>query len=284
MKKLLYLFLCATTFTVSCTFFDSEDNIPAYLSIQSLQTQVNQDEGFNSNALKDVWVYADNELLGVFPVPVEVPIIVNNEITEITLFAGIRNNGISGNPVAYAFLNRLDYSLNLVGGQTEVLNPVFTYRDNAIFEYVEDFEGAHALGHDLDTISSNGLVTTSEEAFGGSKSGKLYVDEEKPELQFGSTFVYSAQNLNNQSVYIELDYKNDALFFVGIVAIVQGQELLQYKVAIPARDDWNKIYVDITDELSVTGVDDYRIAFGLGLEDGDSEGTVYIDNVKLVHF
>ncbi len=282
--KYIAVFVFLTIWMSSCEFFESSDIEPAYIRVEQVDQTVLPGQGANSHDIRDVWAYSNNELLGIFTPPVDIPVIVDQAETEILLFAGIRNNGITLNPVAYAMLQRYEETLALNPSDTVVVNPVFEYRDDILFEYVEDFEGIHGLGDELDTIETNGLEVTSEEAFEGTKSGKLYVDVSSPTNQVASTFDYSTSILDGRSVYIELDYKNDALLFVGIVALVQGQTVKNYKLALQPKDDWNKIYVDITDEVNIAGVSDYKLAFGIELPNGETEATAYLDNVKLVHF
>ncbi len=284
MKNYSYIFsLGLILFCGSCGFYDQAEVPAAFLKIDSIEQVTTSGQGFNSHKLTDVWVYADTELLGVFTPPIDVPVIPKSDSTEIILFPGIRNNGVSTNPIIYPFMDRYENKLPLKSGETITIDPIFNYRSSAVFEMIEGFEGNHGFTFDADTISSTSLLVSEEEFLEGSRSGHFSIDEANRTVQVATGLEFSTEGLDGREVYLELDYKNDTPLFVGVIARSQLQELKEWKVILPPRDNWNKIYVDFTNELAFSNIEFYRIVFGVTLGSA-TEGDAYIDNVKLIHF
>jgi hypothetical protein len=87
-------------------------------------------------------------------------------------------------------------------------------------------------------------------------------------------------------VYLELDYKNNHPFVMGIyvnnpTSVVQKQ-LFQFNES----ENWNKIYINLTEYISgENSAIDFKLFFGalkVG-EDTTKDVKIFIDNIKLVH-
>jgi len=93
-----------------------------------------------------------------------------------------------------------------------------------------------------------------------------------------------------KQAFIEINYKTDVQLEFGLVGIDGiGQEFASFNFIILPKNQWNKIYLDITEELRVSDFDTYRVGFRaqLPVENGNftlDQGTIYLDNIKLVHF
>ena len=73
-------------------------------------------------------------------------------------------------------------------------------------------------------------------------------------------------------------------FEIGIAGIINGQrENTIYVVGVNPREEWNKIYIDLTDSAIQLDADFYQITLRALLPSGESAADIFIDNVKLLH-
>ena len=57
------------------------------------------------------------------------------------------------------------------------------------------------------------------------------------------------------------------------------------KLGLRPKSDWNKVYIDLAPEISVSQLEQYRVFFSVQYSGSGGEvQKVYIDNVKLIHF
>jgi len=91
-----------------------------------------------------------------------------------------------------------------------------------------------------------------------------------------------------------MDYRTNVEFEVGLVGIstdpLNPFEAVSYKVILCPLRDWNKIYINFQEDLEISQLDAYRLAFRASTEDtgcGNSSATnpeVLLDNIKLIRF
>ncbi len=93
----------------SCYKFDGDQTIPAYLKIDTVLLKTYYPEqGSNSNAIKDVWVYVNDQQIGAFELPAMFPVLaMGNQKLEIR--PGIKVNGISSTRAPYPFYKPIIY-------------------------------------------------------------------------------------------------------------------------------------------------------------------------------
>ena len=266
MNKFYYLFILAF-FLGGCSLTDNDKPIPSYLIVNETNVFTTVDQGDPTHKISDIWVYADNQLLGVFEIPVRIPVIVNGETTEFNIFPGIRNNGENSRSFIYRLMNSEEFTIPLAPGEEVERDLTFTYTENAIFDFVEGFEGAgHIFTLDLDENTETVIEATDEEAKTGSKSGKISLTAENPEIAVATVFNYDrSQNAGSDS-YLELDYKCDIPFFIGVIYVQEGQQVTQPLIVVNPREDWNKLYVDFTEILTSPVLESYRVFFTTDLE------------------
>ncbi len=265
-------------FLFSCNLINPAEPIPAYLQIDSVGLQVRSGQGSASQKIKEVWVYIGDEDKGVFEVPKRIPI-MGEGIKKFTVSAGILDNGAAESHAIYPFYYPDTFSLNLVPKQIYNIHPVFEYRPSTRFCFIEDFE----LGRVFVKLSgdTNMIVTkNTSEVFEGTGSGKIFVDTTHGEYEGVTQFTY---NLSNQEpAYIEINYKGDIPFEVGINK-PSGDNTL-YNWIINPKSEWNKLYLNLTDAIKFFGSGEYRIMIYAVLPRDKNEGTIYLDNIKLVTF
>lgn len=284
MSKYIYLFLIGVVFS-NCTLTDSDQPIPAYLEITDVNISTNQNQGAATHNLRDVWVYADNQLIGVFETPCKIPIISNTETTEFLIFPGFRNNGEMSRSFTYNLMDQIRFTETLMPGDVVTKSLTFKYKDEAIFDFVEGFEsGAHIFTRDLDEDEVTRIKSTTEDKRSGAQSGKFIVTKDNPILSVGCIFDYNRVDNAGLDTYLEMDYKNDIPFAVGVLYEQEGAKVSQPLIILNPSDDWNKIYVDFTSILSSPAISTYSVYFTTDLESlSEDESTIFFDNLKLVH-
>lgn len=278
-------FYLALLFIYSCSYLDNEDIIPAYLVIDEVSLTTEQGEGAATHNIRDVWVYADGELLGVFNLPTRIPVITSGTEMQINIFAGIRNNGAVGQPFIYQLYERSTSYLDLKPGDEINLIPEFKYSENVKFDFVEGFEAGNIFSDVIENSGDASLSVTSDMSRSGINAGYFSLDEDNSKLYLGTEEQFSRSNNAGSDTYLELDYKNTIPLIIGMRLTSNGIEKSFLKIILDPKEDWNKIYIDFTEDITDPTIDTYQLFLGSDLKElSDNEGEIYIDNVKMVHF
>jgi len=220
---------------------------PAYLYIPSFTFQANATQGTSSEGITEVWVYSNDQSLGVFDLPAQVPILDQGS-TEIRIFAGIKSNGISNSRIRYPFYAPFDTSLTISAFQIDTIIPEFSYY-NQVVTSEKGFESGNFLSQ---TGANNGTFSTTNndlQVFEGTRSGWGHLDA-------GASLLYfkDDDNLNYTSgnnVFLEMNYSSNNTFSVGFITTTGGITAKNMALIInpTASGDglfpvWKKIYID----------------------------------------
>ena len=268
----------------SCEIINPEEEIPSYIHIDSFQLQINDSikEGSSSHKITDAWVFIDDELLGTFELPVTLPVL-NEGKHILKIRAGIKVNGIADTRDKYPFYDFFTENINLIRGATIEVNPVVEYFNTTVFEWIEDFNG---VGISLEPKSNSDTtiknINASSLVFEGNGSGEIIMDSN---MDFAEVFTSSDYQLpkNKTPVYLELNYKNNFVFTIGIYANNPTQSIQNNIIWINPSSEWNKIYIDLTQHVSQEiNALDFKIFFGV-LNSNNESPEIYLDNIKLLH-
>jgi hypothetical protein len=289
--KVLILTIAISIGMSSCAVFDPEDIQPAYLKLGEIKVyEPGTSDVFTTHDVRDIWVYLDGTALGVFPYPAHVPVIPDNpnENSLIQMLAGIRDNGIASYLTLYPFLEFFELDQKIIPGDVYQVNPVYKYRSNTILRFNEGFEhSAHLFSLDLDNNQETKIISTNSNRKTGSYSGHLYVTETNPVLEAANNTALLNLPVDASSVYLELDYLADHDFNFGIIGYDEttgSQGIKSYYLGLKKNISWQKIYINVTEELAASKFDAYRFFFSLQLKQDSEAGNVYLDNIKLLHF
>ena len=252
--------------------------VPIYLEIDTVMVSSTLDQGSASHKITDVWVTANGENRGVYPLPAKIPILASGDVRFI-VSAGIRDNGISSTRAEYPFYNVDEFTINgAESGKTYKRNNVFTYLNGTKFAFKERFEGGNSFDN-MTRITAN----VDANVFEGASSGKLSLGPNDTVVVAYNTAGFPITGAGRE-VYIEMDYKCDAFFEVGLITNKGGVLGNYYKMTISPRTEWNKIYINISNEAGTILADEYRLYFKIAkLADGTT-ATTYFDNIKVVQF
>lgn len=269
----------------SCEKFSGDQEIPAYLSIDSIYLTTNfSSQGTNSQNITDAWIYVDDVLIGAFQMPARVPVLYKG-IHTVTVLPGIKRDGIASTRISYQYYQPITAKIRLTPDSTTKLNVLKTvYQSAASFVWLENFEGV-AITLDTTKRSSayiqrtpaSSPLTFKDE---GSHSGMVVLDSAH---SFFEAQTHNEYQIPYAPVYLEMNFNINTILTVGVV--VYGSTSL-YQVPIinlnPTDNAWKKIYIDLSTSLNSYSGLTYRVYLGTFKEEGVEQNLLLFDNFKIL--
>ncbi|MEZ4912211.1 MAG: hypothetical protein R2774_15290 [Saprospiraceae bacterium] len=267
-------------FQMSCGLNDNEAPIPGYLNFTSIGVAPYGGSNVETNSITDLYVFLDGQIQGVFPLPAKVPIPNPEKSQELTILAGIKNNGVAANPVFYPFYKSFVKTIQMEPLEVIDMPILFEYADKAKIKYYENFESINSI-FTLNVGGTNGTIQKDNtDATVGVSCGKVTLGSGMTTLQLATSTGVRKTDVAGGASYVEFDYKGDGVISVGILKRSGANQLEQYKVFVPCKNEWNKIYIDFADLISPKDFDDYRILLGFSRKDNNNIANIQIDNLK----
>ena len=252
-----------------------DEGIPSYIHVSHITLSTNpQTEGSSSARIVDAWVYDEGQEQGVYQLPATFPILAEG-MTRINVYAGILKNGVSSTRSIYPFYTPDTFLIELAPTRIDTIYPGVRYVANAIFDFVEDFEGGNTF--------SNLVRISDDNVFEGGFSAKMLFPDDSTIVVSKTNRSYNIPSLS-AAVYLEMNYKCNHMFQVGITGISGAETLSVVKLNLNPRDDWNKIYIDFTPEVNGIRAGNYEIFFRIIPASPGHAIDLYLDNIKLIHF
>ena len=267
-KIFIFLFIF-----ISC---EKDDKIPSYLKVNNVNLNYNQNFGSITENITDVWVYIEDNLQGVYEIPVEFPVLEEG-IKNIRLKAGIKANGIASTRIQYPFYSSFLDTINLVKDETIEIFPTFSYND-AFDAIIEDFENS---GTTVDsTISSEIDFTIVNE----DENKYAFAEIVSPLINFEIATQDLTLPQQGAPVYLELDYKSSTEFLVGMYINFPQDVVKSELVWVTSKQDWNKIYINLTQTVSESiGAQSFKVFFNMRRNDPSSNEEISLDNIKVLY-
>jgi hypothetical protein len=289
------------------TACNNTDLTPAYLEITEEQlvdlidvTHYNQTHEANydvhelaairSSLFRNVWVTVNNDNRGIYKLPCKIPILKEDSCT-VSIMPGIWLNGSSSSVPAYPYISSYKKNVFLMKGETTVFDASkisFSYVNNVTFPVLETFEAGTIFGKLESDTGATFQITTVD----GDKVGLIALDYENTFFDV----VSSGLRLPGygQYVFLEIDYKCDADFSVGLLLKnANGYQSHDALVNVAATDTWKKIYINLTQSISrnYVGSDGYATDVQIylsGFTNYDDNGNpaptnFYMDNIKVLY-
>jgi hypothetical protein len=263
---------------------------PAWIEISAWTLVENPDliniEGELSQNFSDAWVYVNDKIMGVFELPVKIPVLQSG-VCNIKLYPAVRNNGISSTKKIYPFVKKFEVTAELIKNATLKIDPVTMYESNAQF-WIEDFEDA-AVKLQTDQYSADTMIVGMDpNIMKWNRYGISTLNATD------STWIaYTSQELalpKGQEVYLEIDYYSTNSLVTGVLALTAGSAPqnnvhVQLNAQKPQDLRWKKIYIDLREIVTnSSGANTFLISFQAALDEGKSEGMIVLDNIKVIHF
>ncbi len=261
----------------SCNKKDLEAEIPAYITINNFSFTTNYStQGTNSHYFSDAWVYLDDELLGIYELPVTFPVLKTGT-AKIQVYPGIKENGISERRSRYLFTKPHEESITLEANKTTEVNPASSYFSSVNFSWKEDFETA-SLPFTYAATSDTTMFKTNTDVFEGNYSGKVFLTSNMDFYECSTPKLTGLPAFGN-SIFMELNFKTNQPVLVGMYADSYQIGLFYLNTS----DDWKKIYLNLTEGFqSNPNASEYKIFFGFQSKVTNPE--FLIDNIKILHF
>ncbi len=280
-KKIFILFYIILLY--SCEI-DEKEKIPSYINIEKIELQTSHYQGTASENITDAWVSVNGNFIGVFELPAEFPVMETGE-QKIVIKAGIKKNGISASRTIYPFYEAYEIEKVLETSKITKISPKISYKEETIFDWMEDFESA---GISLDTVNSNSslMEKIDSSVFEGQYSGFTRIKIEDSLFQF-KTINKFEKPTNYSETYLEMNYKNNTEFVIGLIYETETSIKTIPVIYLNKKENWNKIYINLTQTFeSYTEIKTYNLffAYAKGEEDEIIEPKFYWDNFKLLHF
>ena len=280
------IILCCSglLFIQGCEIINPEEQIPSYVYINEFSFTTSLDiQGYASSKLPDAWVYANNEFIGAFELPTTIPILADGE-TEIIVYPGIKENGISGTGMIYPFYNPFTITRNLIAGATDTLSPSTTYKNSAAISFlmIERFESSNPF---YSVIEDASLTTTSDETivFEGNRSAISTMTGAIDTFYVQTSDPIFFPTIDHQ-LFLELDYKCDIPFNIWVKCnTATGNSLYDEVLTITSKENWNKIYVNLNATLQYFASfqpESYHLEFR-AINTLDT-ATIMFDNIKII--
>lgn len=268
----------------SCKDENLKPGIPAFVHVEPFQFETNYSlEGSNRQQIKDVWVFADGATIGVFQLPANIPVLKEG-LGELRLEAGIELNGIATTRVNNPFFE--PYVINdfeFIPDSVISVSPSSFYRESTKMVWIEDFEDPSIS---LDTTNLGGSAkifrVQGSDVFEGTHSGKVVLDSEHQVFE-AATFDSYVLPVNGQPVLLEMNYKNDHFFSVGIIEESVSQIIKTEIIILYQSEDWNKIYINLTNSVRASSALGFKILIRSYITDEESEANIFLDNLKLMY-
>lgn len=282
-RRLLFLVLAISI--LSC---NPDEQDPSFIFVDQFSFSTGPGEGTDSEKFTEIWAYANDQVIGVFDLPARIPVL-NQGNTEISLFAGIKNNGISTTRIKYPFIEGEYYNLNLTPLSVDTLRPQFKYFEDLDIEQ-KDFDGNTPNMIPLSSNQGNlSMISNDERVFEGERCGYYTLPSGSALLSFKDD-----QNLQLTSgavSFLEMNYSCNSRFSVGLIANQSGVETKKLVVVInPTTESstqpvWNKIYIDLGYIVQQSpGTAYFETFFEATPLSTGQEVTLFLDNLKIVRF
>jgi hypothetical protein len=286
-KKIKFLIYSFVFFSfISCDAFNKHETIPTYIHIDnfSLSTEIST-QGSNFTNISDAWVSVDADAEEVYELPSTFPELKIGK-HKITVFPGIKINGIAANRCKYPFYTYYSIDTVLVSQAIIQINPKINYKPGTQFSFIENFESNASYfktGGNSDTSIIR--INDPDTSILNNKIGAIYLDDNHGFFEcYTDSF-----NLpkNGTPVYLEMTYRNNTEFNVGIYAYSFNNlvEIPIYTVN-PHFQNKNKVYIDLTFYInSSSGNATFFKIYIKATNPGNIINPLfYIDDIKLLHF
>ena len=279
------LFFLAVYFllTSGCEFINPAEEIPGYIRIDSIRFETDyQTEGSSKYSFVDSWIYLDNDYLGTFENPKTFPVLANGK-HKLSVRAGILENGIASTRSGYMKLATFDTIIDFQPNVTDTILPRVHYFATTQFVQMEDFDdgGISLVSVNQDNAPLQLSVQGDTNSFEGA-CGVVTLDVNKPVFEVASATAFVLPYTT--APYIELNYKGDAEFTIGVFITTSNSVFQSSLVTVRSSSSWKKIFVNLRD-LGVINQQaiNYKVYLRSELPYNSTSANLYFDNLKVLY-
>lgn len=258
---------------ISC---NKEEEIPSYIEINDFNLTSNSSFGENTENITDVWIYIDENLQGVYEIPVTFPVL-NKGLQNIRIKAGVKANGIASTRIQYPFYTSYLDTVELVENETINILPSFSY--NSSFDaIVEDFESSGTI---IDSTINSEIDFTIQQ---NNSNHYGYALIEEPNINFEISTQELILPQQGAPVYLEIDYKSSTEFLVGMYINYSQDVVRRDLLWVTPKQEWNKIYINLTQTVSESiGAESFKVFLNMRRNEPSLSEEINFDNIKILY-
>lgn len=286
-KPIISTCICIVLILTSCIKNNPD---PSWLIINEWSLHANPDlggdEGELTENLSDAWVYVNDACIGVFELPIKIPVLKSGEV-NVKIYPAIKNNGISAEKKIYPFCERYEITCTLIQNEAITINPETQYVDNLTF-IKEDFEGTNvSFENDPNTSIANFVLdNVNLEPFNGNAYARITMTPMDSIWVAYTTF--HSYLPKGKDVYLEIDYYNTISVNTGVVSIapsgIKQNPNIRLNKQDPSTVKWKKMYIDLREIIGASPNDAYfDHTFEAWIEDATGQSEIRIDNLKVIY-
>lgn len=286
-QKIICIHLLLTIcFCQGCNIINPDETIPSRIQINPFDLQMQDGQGSARHKITDVWVSANSEFVGIYNPPTEALYISDSPVTSFVLSPVIRNNGILSDAIIYPMMEPYVIELPTTPGSHAEVTPVTRYKPQAVFSLIADFETHNEFTDNRDTLPGSMMVRSDVDPFEGNYSGEIIMTPENYIIEVGNSIGIGDLPIDGTEAYLEFHYKSEIAMSIGLLGVtVEGEAFSNFFYVLLPSENWNKIYIELTDQLSQSGFSAYKILFRSFYEPGLPRPAykIQMDNIKVVH-
>lgn len=286
-KNFLLIALILVLTASACNVINKAEPVPTYVKIDSVILDIDNPsvQGTSSHNITSVWMYYNNNPVGIFDIPCNVPVITEGTEGTLSIIPGITLNGLVDLQPQYSFFTFDTLKLKSNPGGTINFTPVVQYTAAAKFPYKEDFEVGNSFipfTPELTDDTSIHRINDKSMVFEGGGSGYISLSTEFP---YSESISNTGFPIAVGEAYLEINYKCNVPFEVGLYnTLNSGIDVYEYIMGVKATDTWKKIYIDLATYRGKNPGNNYKLMIKAGLNEGSTSGYVLLDNVKVVTY
>lgn len=269
----------------SCNIINPPEDIPAYIKIDTLQVVKGLGNEPAYHNLTCVKINVAGTSLGFFEIPTMTPCLTTG-LQTLFIEPGFAVNGISASRAVYPFFKPYTgpSKFNLIPGEDIIITPTYSYKPACKFPWEENFEAAGVTflyGEFSDTI----FMTETSQVREGKHSGAIYIDSVRQVFQATSDKDFTLPNTGSM-IIMEFDYLSTAMLEFGVYTFLNGIMYWNSLVIVRPINHWNRIYIDLQPFVkSNSSSESFRPEFRAVWDStGPPNQSIYMDNLKLIHF
>lgn len=260
-------------------------NDAIFINTAEVKVAVKAGQGFGSHKFTDLWLYTNGFFRGVYPIGNKMPVMLTNGVAKVEVFPGIKTNGISTTRTYIKLFQSIKFDTIISSGSNIMRNFTFRYKDGCVFPWLEDFElPGYSLIKSAVSDTTYKVHVNDGHVFQGNKSIEFGLSGSGVKLaQLESAVTHSLPlGSASENVYLEIDYKCNTPFEVGIISNGLYRDVL----IVNSKEDWSKIYVFLGNAINIDNTTAFKkVAFRIYRKSDETiaEQKVYLDNIKLVY-
>ena len=254
--QLILFFLLVLSFS-SCE--KKSNQTPSFLRIDSINVDVPVSQGNNIHEISALQVYANGDFIGLFELPLNIPILKTGKI-KFQFIPYVKLNGSKNQWAPHRCFTSKDTLLELIQLKTASITPTFFFKDNVIVRFEEDFNDGNSkmkavilnkgdsIFVESRSFNLNGRFESNTPVF----VARFNDQDTANYMDFGTFESFPNMPTDGKSVQFDFDIKSDLPVQLSIVRTVSGgiSEVVPYLYINSTEGKWKRFYVDLVHELS----------------------------------